>query len=147
MQSSTLQANEPRGGRCRREALRYVRVTIGLLAVTTLLAVAQEIPPGANLRPWEPPDAVRLPDKNDQMQMQQQQQDKKLANYAALNLERQKQIAADTAKLVELANELKQEVDKTDKDTMSLTVIRKAEMIEKLAKGVKEKMKQTARTN
>jgi hypothetical protein len=35
-------------------------------------------------------------------------------------------------------------VDKTDKDTLSINVIRKAEMIEKLAKGVKEKMKLTA---
>jgi hypothetical protein len=46
--------------------------------------------------------------------------------------------------MLELANELKQEVDKTDKDTMSINVIRKADAIEKLAKTIKEKMKATA---
>ena len=45
--------------------------------------------------------------------------------------------------LLELATQLKDEVDKTSKDTLSLNVIRKAESIEKLAHGVKEKMKLT----
>jgi hypothetical protein len=36
---------------------------------------------------------------------------------------------------------LKEEVDKSSKDTMSITVIKKAEEIEKLAKSVKERMK------
>ena len=34
-------------------------------------------------------------------------------------------------------------MDKTDKDTISIDVIRKADTIERLAKGVKEKMKLT----
>lgn len=55
--------------------------------------------------------------------------------------QRQKQLIEDTNKLVSLANELKEEVDKSTKDTLSLSVIRKAEQIEKLAKSVKEKMK------
>ena len=57
------------------------------------------------------------------------------------NLERQKKLVDDTAKLVSLANELKDDVDKSNKDTMSLDVIRKADEIEKLAHSVKEKMK------
>lgn len=57
------------------------------------------------------------------------------------NLDRQKKLVDDTAKLVSLANELKVEVDKSNKDTMSLDVIRKADEIEKLARSVKEKMK------
>jgi hypothetical protein len=40
-----------------------------------------------------------------------------------------------------LSTELKAEVDKTDKDTLSLAVIRKAQDIEKLAHAVKENMK------
>ena len=59
------------------------------------------------------------------------------------NLERQKKLVDDTARLVSLANELKDEVDKSNKDTMSLDVIRKADEIEKLAHSVKEKMKGT----
>ncbi len=57
------------------------------------------------------------------------------------NVERQKQLVADTQKLLSLANELKEDVDKSTKDTMSLDVIRKADEIEKLAHNVKEKMK------
>jgi hypothetical protein len=38
---------------------------------------------------------------------------------------------------------LKAEVEKTDKDTLSLNVIRKADEIERLARSVKEKMKLT----
>lgn len=59
------------------------------------------------------------------------------------NVERQKQLIEDTQKLLSLANELKADVDKSTKDTMSLDVIRKADEIEKLAHTVKEKMKGT----
>ena len=57
------------------------------------------------------------------------------------NTERQKKLVDDTARLVSLANELKTDVEKSNKDTMSLEVIRKADEIEKLARSVKEKMK------
>ena len=57
------------------------------------------------------------------------------------NNERQKQLVDDTAKLLSLANELKADVDKSSKDTLSLDVVRKADEIEKLAHTVKEKMK------
>jgi hypothetical protein len=57
------------------------------------------------------------------------------------NLDRQKKLVDDTAKLVSLANELKADVEKSNKDTLSLDVIRKADEIEKLARSVKEKMK------
>ncbi len=57
------------------------------------------------------------------------------------NLDRQKQLVLDTQKLLALANQLKSDVDKSNKDTLSLDVIRKAEEIEKLAHSVKEKMK------
>jgi hypothetical protein len=59
------------------------------------------------------------------------------------NVERQKELVADTQKLLNLANELKTDVDKSTKDTLSLDVIRKADEIEKLAHNVKEKMKGT----
>jgi hypothetical protein len=57
------------------------------------------------------------------------------------NAERQKKLMTDTERLLALANELKTDMDKTNKDTMSLDVIRKADEIEKLAHSVKEKMK------
>ena len=69
----------------------------------------------------------------------EEQQKKAMAKKASL--ERQKDIQKDTEKLLELATELKQAVDKSNKDTLSLDVVRKAEEIEKLAKTVKNKMK------
>jgi hypothetical protein len=87
------------------------------------------------------PAANRLPDANDRMEMDQQQSKK--SKFEAANAVRRKQITDDAAKLLELATELKAAVDKTDKDTLSLEVIRKADTIERLAKGVKEKMKLT----
>jgi len=54
---------------------------------------------------------------------------------------RKKQVADDTAKLLVLANELKAEMDKSTKDTLSLSVVKKAEEIEKLARKVRGEMK------
>jgi hypothetical protein len=47
----------------------------------------------------------------------------------------------DTDKLLKLSVELKNYVDKSDENVMSVTVIKKAEEIEKLAKSVKDKMR------
>ena len=57
------------------------------------------------------------------------------------NAERQRRLQMDTEKLLALATELKEQVDKTDKNTLSLDVIKKADEIEKLAKSVRERMK------
>ncbi len=57
------------------------------------------------------------------------------------NAQRQEDIKKDTDQLLDLATELKQYVDKTNENIISLDVIKKAEQIEKLAKSVKDKMK------
>jgi nitric oxide reductase activation protein len=57
------------------------------------------------------------------------------------NSDRKKQLSEDSEKLLKLATDLKAEVDKTTKDTLSINVIRKADEIEKLAHSVKEKMR------
>ncbi|AXC14344.1 hypothetical protein ACPOL_5088 [Acidisarcina polymorpha] len=53
---------------------------------------------------------------------------------------RQAQLIADSQKLLKLSQELKLEVDKSNKDTLSLAVIKKAEEVEKLAKTLKAEM-------
>jgi hypothetical protein len=58
-------------------------------------------------------------------------------------VDRQKQLADDTAKLLLLANELKAEMDKSTKDTLSLSVVKKAEEVEKLARKVRDEMKKS----
>lgn len=57
------------------------------------------------------------------------------------NQQRQKAIVDDTAHLLDLAQQLKAAVDKSDKDQLSLKVIDTAAEIEKLAKTVREKMR------
>jgi len=54
---------------------------------------------------------------------------------------RQQEIRKDADKLLELATELKQYVDKTNENILSMDVVKKAEQIEKLAKSVKDRMK------
>lgn len=49
------------------------------------------------------------------------------------------EIALNTATLMKLANDLKSEVDKTSKDTLSLTVVREADKIEQLARKMRTK--------
>lgn len=56
--------------------------------------------------------------------------------------DKQKKLAADTDKLLAMATDLKQQVDKTNKDVLSVDVIKKAEEIEKLARSLKQEMKQ-----
>lgn len=118
---------------------------IVLFATSALLAgsaqVGQDPPTAGPERPYIIPSANPMPDKNAQMQMRQQQD--KQQDFEAANTERKRQLSEDSAELLTLAISLKAEVDKTNKDTLSLSVIRKADEIEKLAHAVKEKMKLT----
>lgn len=59
----------------------------------------------------------------------------------AVNDDRRKKLAADAERLVALSNELKTDVDKTNKDELSVEVIKKAQEIEKLAHDVQSRMK------
>ena len=64
------------------------------------------------------------------------------ARTPEVSSQRPKQVSAESSQLLAMAVALKAEVDKTNKDTLSVAVIRKADEIEKLAKTVKDKMKQ-----
>jgi hypothetical protein len=55
--------------------------------------------------------------------------------------EKQKQLIEDTDRLYALATDLKSEVDKTNKDTLSIQVILKADEIEKLARSIRDRNK------
>jgi hypothetical protein len=59
----------------------------------------------------------------------------------ALNDSRHKRLEDDVAKLQALTNELKSDVDKANKDELSLDVMRKAAEIEKLAHDVQSRMR------
>ncbi len=87
--------------------------------------------PGLGPGPGFPP--------NDRQDEQRARVEKEMAKKA--NRERQAQLQRDTDNLLKLANELKQSVDKSNENTLSLDVVKKADEIEKLAHSVKEKMK------
>ena len=57
------------------------------------------------------------------------------------NQQRQADLKRDTEKLVKLSTELKDYVDKTNANVLSMDVIKKAEEIERLAHSVKMKMR------
>jgi len=57
------------------------------------------------------------------------------------NQQRQADLKRDTEKLLKLSTELKEYVDKSNENVLSVDVVRKAEEIEKLARSVKMKMR------
>jgi len=80
----------------------------------------------------------QVPQTAEQAEWEAQQ---KRAAEKAENAKRQQELKKDTDKLLDLATQLKQYVDKTNEHTLSVDVIKKADEIEKLAHAVKEKMK------
>lgn len=61
----------------------------------------------------------------------------------AANQQRQVEIRRDTEKMAELMQELKEYLAKSESGVMSVDAIKKVDQIEKLAHGVKGKMKQS----
>jgi hypothetical protein len=98
----------------------------------------QKVPQGGRQMPGLPagPGMGTNPAEPDPMESHRAEQQEKLRNS-----DRQKRLVADTDKLLALATDLKAQVDKSNKDTLSVDVIKKAEEIEKLAHSVKERMK------
>jgi hypothetical protein len=132
-----------------------------LASVATLVALAcfplaggfsQQVPqingglpgPGRNSQgfPALPETANPRPDSNRVLEdSMHKQSDAK--RFKELNELRQKEMTSDTAKLVALASDLKDELGKTGQETLSMNAVRKAEQIEKLAHDVRDRMKAT----
>ena len=108
-----------------------LRVVFAVLTLVLVLA-AQESPRPV---PRNPRDATPASGEMNIPPEMQREMTKRM------NKDRQESLKKDTDRLFQLATELKQSVDKSNENVMSLDVIRKAEEIEKLAKQVKEKMK------
>jgi hypothetical protein len=111
-------------------------------ACSVRVSGGQAIPPyqkqGQQQMPGMPgrPGIGTNPADPDPMESHRADQQEKLRNN-----DRQKRLVADTEKLLALATDLKAQVDKSTKDTLSVDVIKKADEIEKLAHSVKERMK------
>lgn len=77
-----------------------------------------------------------------QTQQSQAERDMRDRQVREANKKRQQDIREDTEKLFQLSSELKAAVDKSNEHLLSVDVVRKAEEVEKLAKKVKDKMKE-----
>lgn len=132
----------PTAGRNRRAAVIGGFAIVGALSLLTgAVSPGQEAAQGNPARPYLMSQADRLPDANDQMKERGQKE--KQVSFDAASAERKKELSDESAQLLTLAMALKAEVDKTNKDMLSLNVIRKADEIEKLAHNVRTKMKLT----
>jgi hypothetical protein len=118
------------------------RVGLGVVALggsifwagTYTRSAAQIIDPTApNHKPSLSDD---LPNTKDPLERQRLEKLEK-----ARQADRQQQLVRDTDKLLDLAKQLKDQVDKSNKDTLSIDVVKKAAEIEKLARNVKDRMK------
>jgi hypothetical protein len=98
-----------------------------IMCVSTMLAAAHA-----------PAAAPQIETRQDPAQKEMQERIGREANK-----KRQQDLREETDKLFRLATELKAAVDKTNENLLSLDVVRKAEEVEKLAKKVKEKMKES----
>jgi len=107
------------------------------LLLTLLCVVAfsqQEPPPPPPPNPSQMRQRRTVPEDETRVRMEEE-----MAKQA--NKERWDQLKRDTDSLLKLATELKEYVGKSNENTLSLDVIKKADQIEKLAHSVKEKMK------
>jgi len=128
---------------------RLFLARVGALAVILIATLGAQtgspetpVQPAAATRPRrEPP--VTLDPQFRQRRNEEEPIDARLERQRvkAWNKERFDNLKKDTDKLLKLATELKESVDKANKDTLSLEVIRKTEEVEKLAKSVREKMR------
>jgi len=107
-------------------------LTFSILVLPGVKAQQTSIPRASQL-----PSTPGAPDDNGlgiSPEMQKKMQKK-------ANEQRQADLKKDTEKLVKLSMELKQYVDKSNENVLSLDVIKKAEEIEKLARSVRTKMR------
>jgi hypothetical protein len=111
--------------------------TISILLLFAIPSPAQSQPPGPPAA--QPPLMKGAPTRPTDADEAQQRQAREMAKQA--NLQRQAALKSDTDKLLKLAVDLKNYVDKSNENVLSLEVLKKAEEIEKLAHSVKDKMK------
>ena len=109
-----------------------LRVTLVFL----ITAVAPMVSQSGPLQFPQAPPIQQKPGREDEPRLKMERDMAKKANQA-----RQADLKRDTEKLLKLATELKESVDKTSESTLSVDVVKKAEEIEKLAHSVKDKMK------
>lgn len=114
------------------------RILMVLLLTATFTAAHSQMQ-----GPAQPPAAPGIPGVNPSASSDSDPMTRRMNAEMVVkrNIQRQQEIIADTNKLLQLAQQLNSDVSKSSKDTLSLSVVKEADEIEKLAKSVKEKMR------
>lgn len=102
--------------------------------VLLLIILPATLPPPVYAQTRPVPAQEPRPEDEQRIKLEREQAKK-------ANLERQAQLKRDAEQLLKLATELKQYVEKTNENMLSVEVVKKAGEIEKLAHSVKDKMK------
>ena len=115
------------------------------LSMLLMTGWPMQVPVWASVQVQSPPDNIQQTPApfgapNDPNDPQVRSREEKLA--LARNAQRQIELVRDTDKLLALAKDLKDEVSKSSKNTLSVDVVKKAAEIEKLARSVKDRMRQ-----
>lgn len=120
---------------------RLARTTaLAVIALLIVLAAPSALAQQANPAPTRPSIPGMIP-MGGNGQLQDPSMHRMLERMAReRNDARQKQIVADSARLLKLAKQLNADVAKSNKNTLSVTVVKEAAQIEKLAKSIKENM-------
>jgi hypothetical protein len=119
----------------RLEAIVRLKTRLSVAVVYIFIGVAPSLSLPFQQTRSQFPGQPEMQEQDEQHRRLEREQAKKL------NQQRHENLKRDTDKLVKLSNELKQYVDKSNENVLSVDVIKKAEEIEKLARSVREKMK------
>ena len=127
---------------CISGGLRALVLALGLMAILPLASA--QTPQDSNPQNTPPPADSKSADTKapDSKKTESQTPPAKPKDEAAQREEeRQAKIVADTERLYAMIQDLKAEVAKSSKDTLSVSVVKKASEIEKLARSLKERMR------
>jgi hypothetical protein len=109
--------------------LKMAMIGVVLVTVNSVRTTSGQILPLSPLWGNQPPN------------MSQPDIERRMEQRKMFMADRQKRLVADTDKLLALSTALKEQVDESDKNILSLDMVKKAEEIEKLAHSVKERIK------
>jgi hypothetical protein len=108
--------------------IRTVLISCSALTVYVSAASSQQGSPASTEKSGEAGNAKPAGAQSDSAKAPLTAEEKKHAD-----------LLADTEKLYKLTQELKAEVAKSNKDTLSVSVVKKAQEVERLAKSIKER--------
>ena len=132
------------GPRVSRSSFTIARMSVSSLSALLLLAAcAASLSAHAQQNQAPSPPVPTLPGVSANPTPAEDPTLHRMAEQMAIkrSAQRQQQIVSDSARLLALAQKLSADVSKSDKNELSISVVKDAGEIEKLAKSIKDKMR------